>query len=759
MAKKSLHFFLALLGPHWAMAEDAQTPSQADELAPVLISATRTERRALDLPGTASAIDAETMERRLNRTIKDLVRYEPGVYAQNDPLRFGLAGFNIRGVGGNRVQMLVDGVRIPDAFSLGTFQSARRNRVDMDALKAVEIVRGAGSALYGSDGLGGVVSFVTKDPRDYLGTFGKSHYESLKLQYGQAADSSTQTAVMAGATGDFESLLLLTHAAGSETENRGADKSKSSARTAPNPQDTRTLNLLAKSLYRFDADNALRLTGEAVQDQAHTDARHLYGLNYAGRDVYRFFTHDRQSRWRASLDQSVQNLGFAWLDSLNWRLYGQVSRTRQRTDERRTSLLGQNQQVGRLFSYDQRMVGGEIRGAVEFALGSSRHRAVYGMEAFHSRVEELREGFLADLDSGETSNAVTPDMFPVRDFPLSETWRVGAFWQDEIGLLDKRVELLPALRFDYFSLRPETDAIYAKDNKGNPPVEQDAAAFSPKFGALFHLSDAFTLHGQYAEGFRAPNFADANSGFVNFAFGYASVPNPSLGPETSEGGEVGLRFENEAAYADAVFFRNDYRGFIQSEIACDPSKAAACPPFGLLTYKTVNADETVRIQGFEFKGEARLGRLWPALRGLSVLGSYALAEGRNLGDGKPVSSVNPMRGILGLRYDAPAGNWGAEAMLTLAAPKRERDIDFERAGSVFPTAGYGTVDLVAHCRYADRATLNVGIFNLLDKKYIEWEDARGRGADPHAGLGAPVDIRDRYTRPGRNLGVSLRMEF
>lgn len=765
MARFSACLTLSLFAANLAAAEETAPPElesetePATELESVLVTSSRTERGVLDMPGTASVIESETMEHQLARTIKDVVRYEPGVYVQNDPQRFGLSGFNIRGVGGNRILTMVDGVRIPDAFSIGSFQSARRNLVDVDSLKAVEIVRGPGSALYGSDGIGGVVNFVTKAPRDYLELFGNSHYESLKVLYGSANGGFLQTATLAGEHQGLEGMVLFTYNQAEETENKGTNDSLGRARTEHNPQNADMLNLLSNVLYRFSEDNVLRLTGEFLANQIDTKVYSLYGLNYTGRNVYRFLTDDRQNRWRVSLDQSIKNLGFGWMDSFNWKVYGQKSETRQAVDEARTTVLGENQQVSRRFDYRQGMAGGEIQGITEFALGPTQHRTVYGGEVFHFRTEALRDGSLTDLNTGESSNVVTPDTFPVRDFPLSDTFRAGLFWQDEMTFWEKRVELLPALRFDYFGLKPEVDAIYAKDLKGNPVVKQDATAFSPKFGALFHLTEVFTLHGQYAEGFRAPNFSDANTGFVNFTGGYASIVNPNLQPETSAGGEVGVRAQGAAGYADATFYRNDYEDFIQNEVICDPSKGAACPPFGFLTYMTINVPDPVRIQGFEFKGELRLDRIWPALEGFKALGSYAYAEGWNLDTQAPVNSVNPMRGVMGLRYDAPGGHWGIESILTLAAPKKTKDIDFETAGAVFPTAGYGIVDLLAYYRYNDHVVLNLGLFNVFDKRYIEWETARGLGSDPHAGLGGPVDIRDRFTQPGTNVSVSFRAEF
>jgi hemoglobin/transferrin/lactoferrin receptor protein len=760
----------------------------ATQLDTVVVTGTRTERKIANVPGTTSVIDAETIERRLHRTIRDLVRYEPGVDVPIDPLRFGAAGFTIRGIGGNRVQMMVDGVRIPDRFSIGTFSNAQRNLVDVDALKAVEIVRGPGSSLYGSDALGGVVAFATKDPRDYLDVFGKNRYQSLKLLYGSAADQFLQTATLAGEAKGLEGLLLMTHAAGHELENQGTNRSFGSVRTAPNPQDTRALNLLAKLLYHFNADNRLRLTGEAFENETHTQVAHLYGEQYHSRETYKLETHDRQARWRVSLDQAIKNIGWGWLDTLNWQIYGQVNQTRQRADDRSMPQLqpsglrldigdGLDQYRDRRFLYDSDMVGGLLQAGTVFAWGPSAHRLTYGAEAFLTHTDAMRDGNFTVLLGGPRSTTgfrskfILPDTFPLRDFPLTDILRAGAFVQDEIALWNRRIELLPGVRFDYFGLHTDIDELYAKENKGNPINQQDVTAWSPRIGTLFHLNQALTLHGQYVEGFRAPNFSDSNSGFINSSFGYAVIPNVNLTPETSTGGEVGLRANTAFGSFDATFFRNDYQDFMQG-VACTAPRAGegACtiPPHILeqglgLLMQTVNTPEPVRIQGFEFKGDLRFGRFWPALDGLSLLGAYAYAEGRNLGTDEPINQVSPMKGVLGLRYDAPSARWGTEAILTLQAGKRDEDIDLTapQSTAVVSTAGYGMVDLLAYYRHGEHLTFNVGVFNLLDKKYSEWQALLTRGADPHAGLTpqTPVDVRDRYTQPGRNVSVSLRLEF
>ncbi|MFN3287496.1 MAG: TonB-dependent receptor plug domain-containing protein, partial [Sphingomonadaceae bacterium] len=150
----------------------AETAFAATGLEPITVTAIRLPRAVIDVPATVTVIDAQRIEDELATDIKDLVRFEPGVSVRAQPARFtaalsstgrdGNAGFTIRGLEGNRVLIQVDGIRLPDAFSFGAQSVGRGDYVDLDVLKSVEILRGPASALYGSDGLAGAVSFLTR---------------------------------------------------------------------------------------------------------------------------------------------------------------------------------------------------------------------------------------------------------------------------------------------------------------------------------------------------------------------------------------------------------------------------------------------------------------------------------------------------------------------------------------------------------------------------------------------------------------------
>ena len=102
--------------------------------------------------------------------LDDLARFEAGV-SMSTNARGGNQGFTIRGIGGNRVLNVVDGVRGSDIY----FGNGK-DSFEMDNLQSVQIIRGPASVLYGADAMGGAVIFTTKDARDYVGSDSGSYF-------------------------------------------------------------------------------------------------------------------------------------------------------------------------------------------------------------------------------------------------------------------------------------------------------------------------------------------------------------------------------------------------------------------------------------------------------------------------------------------------------------------------------------------------------------------------------------------------------
>src|SRR3546814_2361157 len=105
-----------------------------------------------------------------------------------------------------------------------------------------------------------------------------------------------------------------------------------------------------------------------------------------------------------------------------------------------------------------------------------------------------------------------PDVFPVRDFPVSRTTSAALYLQDEISFAGGAFRLVPAVRVDRYELRPEVDPIFAGDNPGVAVADLDETSVSPKLGAVWHFAPDWSLFGGYARGFRSPPYGDVNLG-------------------------------------------------------------------------------------------------------------------------------------------------------------------------------------------------------------------------------------------------------
>ncbi len=75
-------------------------------------------------------------------SLADAVRYTPGLDAAGAGTRFGTEGLIVRGLGGNRVAMELDGMPLSQHFSVGNFSNATRDLVDIGVLDRIEVLRG-----------------------------------------------------------------------------------------------------------------------------------------------------------------------------------------------------------------------------------------------------------------------------------------------------------------------------------------------------------------------------------------------------------------------------------------------------------------------------------------------------------------------------------------------------------------------------------------------------------------------------------------
>ena len=727
--------FVFLPGPPLAAGDDLSEGLVEDvfELDPVVVVAGKIPRSQSDVAGQVTVIHADLISRWLVEDGNGLLAYEPGLELETEGTRFSASGVNIRGVGGNRVDIEIDGVPVRDRFSIGAYSNAGKALVETDRIKRVEVLYGPASVMYGSNALGGVVAISTWDPSDLLSVTDGSYWLGIRAGYRGANESWSGSGVGAWGEGQHGLLAAATIRSGHELDNQAP------ADTPNDPQNWDSRDFQFRYTFDTSSGNRLRLTAQGTERVVKTEVKSLLG-------------YGRRFRWTTALkgddEDESRRIVLDYDFSSSWgrgtvRAFNVDHETDQLTHEVRAKAPNPVENRRR-FNYQQETSGIESFLFREYRWGASEHRLGFGAEWLRSEVSELRDGLQTSLLTGESSNVILGENMPVRDFPESRTDEYGVWLQDEIRLAGGRWELIPGLRWDRSELRPRPDEVWLEDNPGTPVVDVSESRTTPRLGVLWHPSEQWTAYGQYSVGFRAPPFEDANIGFTIPLFGFRAIPNPDLRSETSSGLEFGLRFHTPASRMSLSVFHTDYDDFIESRvlIGFDPAT-------GDLIFQSRNVDQA-RIYGADLRMDQDLSAWSSVLDGwIFKLAAY-WAEGQNRGTDQPLNGIAPPQAVLGLNWMDSSGRWDFAVNGVFTAEKKSTDID-QTDGPRFATPSWITVDLAAGWRPSEQLELRAGVFNLFDETYWRWLDISNLSpGDPMIPL---------LSRPGRSFSVTASFTF
>lgn len=711
-------------------ASPTQVPAQPTQLDAVTTAATRQSRPIDAIAGTVSVITREQMDRENVQNINELVRNEPGVSVGNQPGRGAYTNFVIRGIGGNRVLVMVDGLRMPDFASTnsGSPTGYTRDFMDLENVKRVEIIRGPASALYGSDALGGVIAYVTKDPSDYL-IGDRTEYVSLKGAFDGSNNMFAETLTGAAKRGGYEMLALYTHRNGQQT-------SINSPGYYPNPISWSENDFLGKFVAKPTEVDTFRVTGEYVQKTSN-----IWNLNGIGNSsglqakIFDEWSTDVNQRWRIS-GQWVHDAPVGFVDRSDFTAYFTAINRQENTSTLRGTLnTGINPSNSRIADYwfIQNLAGAEWQLNTKRDWGQTSHDLTYGLSFAYTWTTRPRYRVQGTL--GSSNNAVNvngQEFFPNKNFPDTQTAQAGVYLQDEIKW--GRLTATPGIRLDYYSLMPNPDPMFWNSNGAIAlaPAATSYLSASPKLGLLYQFTEEYQGYAQYARGFRAPPYDNANFAWTNQAGFYQILPNSSLKPETADSFEVGARgkYRDGSSWQLSSFY-NLYNNFIDIVTL----RTAAPPAFTIFQYQNLS---NVTIWGLEARGEYRFLPDW------AVGGWFAYAQGNDQQSGQPIDSVDPWKLQGRVRYGSGTG-FGAQLIGTIVGAHNA--VNQQTITSAFQTPGYFNLDALVSYDFNKAFTINGGVYNVTDAQYWNSQDV--------IGLAAGNPQINRSTAPGRYFGVNL----
>ncbi len=156
MSKK---LWVAGMLPMAALAQ--QTPSSVSNDEMMVVTASRFEQPIGNVIAPVSVVSREEIEQSQAKTLTDILRRLPGAEVTVNGGIGQNASLFLRGTNSNHTLVLIDGIRMNNSITAGT----NLNRIPVNQVERVELIRGAGAAMYGSDAIGGVLNIITRSSR------------------------------------------------------------------------------------------------------------------------------------------------------------------------------------------------------------------------------------------------------------------------------------------------------------------------------------------------------------------------------------------------------------------------------------------------------------------------------------------------------------------------------------------------------------------------------------------------------------------
>ncbi|MCP5536346.1 MAG: TonB-dependent receptor [Akkermansiaceae bacterium] len=675
----------------------------ADQLPETVISASRTEELLKDSPYSVAVIGADELLAGAIRTLPEALKNTPGVMIQKTT--HGHGSPYIRGFTGRHNLLLVDGVRINNStFRSGPVQYW--NTVDSSAIDRLELVKGQGAVLYGSDAVGGTLNTLTRSSR--FRAFGDGWFNENTASYRFDTNSRSQVGRLESAFGQGGKWGILL---GVTTKDFGDIKDSAVGRMKNTGYDELDLD------FRFDLaiskETTLTLAHHLVdQDDVWRWHSTIYnpGWNHDGHAVTagsynaRIFDQERSLTYL----KLAGGTGEGWLKQWSATLSYQKSQESEFQDRSPTDIRQQ--------TTDVQTWGLGLQMESDLGAGS----LLYGLDYYHDEVDSW----------GSRTGKDPRTQRPVADDSTYDL--LGVFAQYRWTPLVRLPKLETTLGTRYTHADAHLGKNYDASSAQDLSADKDWNNWVVSGRALYHLNDCWNLFAGVSQGFRAPNLNDL-SGNLTSRSGLTSLGSLDLEPEKFLTYELGGRYETDRTRLMASVYFTE----IESVITGVPATA------GSSTSVTTNGQDG-QVYGVEAQGEFDLTDNWQ----LALQASWQEGDTRSstfVGGPESeeyISRLAPLMGSLSLRWTHPGERFWIEGRVSAAAKADKLSQSDQGDTQRIPTGGtpgYVTASLYAGWQATDDLLLTLGLENLTDEDYR----IHGSGQN-EAGMNAVLGARLKF---------------
>lgn len=581
------------------------------------------------------------------QTSADLLQQSGDVFVQKSQMGGGSP--NLRGFEANKVLIVVDGVRLNNAiFRGGHLQNVIG--IDANMLEKVEVLFGPGSVMYGSDALGGVMHFYTRNPK--LAKSGGTEVQGNAFTRWSSANSEKTAHVDLGL--GWQRFGMLTSATFSDFGDLRSGRNHPDAypdfgkrhfyADRINGRDTILPNENVH-LQRFSGYSQWDLFQKFYLQHEKIPLSHTLNLQFSNStDVPRYDrlsevvadTSLKYADWYYGPQKRFSGIYRAFLGGLEgvgFFTQASLSAAYQRLEEsRHTRRFGNDSKNHR---YEEvRAYSLNLDFEKKF---SSRHSLDYGAEVVFNQVassaesENILTGELSPLDSRY------PDGGSVMRMSALYIWDVWDIVPDVLTMNSgiRLNEVYLQSNFDDKTFFPFLD----------DQVEQQTIAPSGSVGLSWRPSGKWRIRSVLASGFRAPNVDDVGKTFDSQP-GTVIVPNPGAGAEYTYNADLGVfrqitkdlsvELTGFGTLFDNALVVRDFSFNGQDSILYD----------GVLSRVQANQNaKRAQIVGFN------LGMRWDIVKGLRLEQTLTLTRGRDISSDVPLDHIPPLFGRTVLRLD------------------------------------------------------------------------------------------------------------
>ncbi|MDD7887138.1 TonB-dependent siderophore receptor [Flavivirga sp. 57AJ16] len=689
--------------------------SNTQGLEEIVISASKFEQSKRDIPQKIISVNSARIQFSNPQTSADLLENTGKVYIQKSQLGGGSP--MIRGFATNRLLITVDGVRMNNAiFRGGNLQNVIA--IDPFSVQNTEVTLGSGSVIYGSDAIGGVMSFYTQKPK-------LSYSDSLLFKsniIARYASASNEK------TGHFDFNLgykkwgFITNASYTSFGDLKMGKNGPSDYLRPEfVLTTDTGDIIVENndprVQKFSGYDQLNMM-QKVRYEPYKNLSFDLGLYYTRTsNVPRY---DRLIRYRNNVLRSAEwNYGpQKWFMS-NLQIT-KLSSNSSLYDKIKATLAYQNFQESRLdrgFQSNTRNIREEAVDAYSFNIDlektlSPNTQFFYGLEYVYNKVLSLGK-------EENISNNMT--QLTVSRYPNGASWQSAAIYSSIKYKPNSKFVFQSGLRFNHVISKANFEENNVFLNLPFKSSKNKAGALTGTAGIRWSPNRTIQWKLNTSSAFRAPNIDDIGKVFDSEP-GSVVVPNENLKPEYAYGGELGVELDFDKkivldistyyTYLNNALVRRDYSLNGNTEIVYDGE---------LSNVQAIQNASKAWIYGFEVGLKAVI------TNHIDLTSQYSIIGGTEE-EGEievPIRHVAPSFGNThltwtskGLKLDVFA-NYNNELSFNQLAPSEaEKDYIYalDANGNPYSPSWY-TFNFRAQCQISDSTTLTASLENITDQRY------------------------------------------